>query len=531
MWPKLSEKIGAYTLEEKLRANTSEAFFIAKKKKDEFFLQLFAPFEAGPKSSEKIAEFISFATELEWLSHTHLLSLKEVSFYKQTPFLAYEKKPGVSLKSYIANSQHGIIEVVEYLSQIAEALDYLHSKNIVYGCLNPASIIVDEQEKKAYLVGFGDYLSKKLQLAQIHDDTASYSSPERLLQNPLDATSDVFSFACIVFECLSGEKPFSGANIHTVISNILAGHRESLLDHVTGATFSLETEFERALSKDRSERFRSCTQFMKAIRAAFQLGSPEVKASMPEVDLNTTSTQRSVSQDEEMRYVSVDQYQNRSSFLPKFFGIACLLGLIFFGYRFYQDRSHLGSFNSKPKQDLASLPKSKVRFSLKNEAIDEQKLVKEKLSEVSDEKLLAILRSKTFPVEMTIQAIDEAKSRKLPEFNSALDLLLFHPEASVKQRAIIAVQELKLPGKLSALYQLLEDENLAIKLQAIAAIVHYNSPNSVKVLKSSLTREENLELRSALQSAIDKLPTPENLYSNQSNTSTLTIQCKGNQCS
>src|SRR5258708_2070211 len=174
-------------------------------------------------SNEQFSErFEREARAVAALNHPHICQLYDVG----PNYLVIEFVEGTPLKGPLP-----LKEAVEYAGQILEALDAAHKKGITHRDLKPANILVTKQGIK--LLDFG--LAKQSAPLSETDATLTaaltskgqilgtlqYMSPEQLHGQEVDARSDLFSFGCVLYEMLTGNRAFEGRSSASVIAAIL----------------------------------------------------------------------------------------------------------------------------------------------------------------------------------------------------------------------------------------------------------------------------------------------------------------------
>ena len=119
---------------------------------------------------------------------------------------------GPDLKRLLADGPLDPLRANEILTQVASALDAAHAKGVLHRDVKPANILLDA-DGTAYLADFGIARSfapevTKLTRTGEYLGTLDYMAPERLVRDDVDAASDVYSLACVLFQCLTGRVPF-----------------------------------------------------------------------------------------------------------------------------------------------------------------------------------------------------------------------------------------------------------------------------------------------------------------------------------
>ena len=171
------------------------------------------------------------AQTIALLNHPNICTIYDVDDHEGRPFIAMERLDGTTLKVYMARKTLETAEIADIATQIAEALGVAHDKSVIHRDIKPGNIFIGDQGHVKVL-DFG--LARRLPTpddSHIVTDgstipgrplgTASYMAPERILQMPLDARSDLFSLGVVIYEMATGRLPFTGASTGETVTNIL----------------------------------------------------------------------------------------------------------------------------------------------------------------------------------------------------------------------------------------------------------------------------------------------------------------------
>jgi serine/threonine-protein kinase len=178
---------------------------------------------------------------------------------------------GRNLAQLLERGQLEVSRTLDLLSQIGDALDSAHRAGLVHRDVKPSNILVDPRGF-AYLVDFGIAAS-----ATQHDLTsagqvvgsASYMAPERLRSGPPpDSRSDVYSLACVLYQALTGSKPFSADEQLQLIAAHLHEPPPSLRRHRSDLPDSLDRVVRAGMAKDPAQRPATAPELMDAARSA-----------------------------------------------------------------------------------------------------------------------------------------------------------------------------------------------------------------------------------------------------------------------
>nr|WP_156270615.1 Stk1 family PASTA domain-containing Ser/Thr kinase [Kocuria sediminis] len=205
------------------------------------------------------------------------------------PFIVMEYVPGRTLRQLIHEDAVTPRDAVDITLGILDALEYSHRAGIVHRDIKPANVIVTP-ERQVKVMDFGiaravEDTSPALTQAQAVLGTAQYLSPEQARGESVDARSDLYSAACVLFEMLTGRAPFVGESSVDIAAQHVRDHppAPSELDPRIG--HRVDEFMAKALDKDREARFQDAGQMRRALR--------ELRPAVPE-DLEATQSLQAV---------------------------------------------------------------------------------------------------------------------------------------------------------------------------------------------------------------------------------------------
>ena len=205
------------------------------------------------------------------LSHPGIVTIYDVEQQGDLAYIAMEYVDGPTLDQVLSEAQPISPErMFSILGQTAVALDYAHQKGIVHRDIKPANIMI-ARDGTAKITDFGIAkitASDQLTMTGNIVGTPHYMSPEQVQGQPVDGRSDQFSLAVIAFEMLTGEKPYSGEHLTTVVYKIVA--EEPAAPHRLNPTIgvAIESVLRKSLSKKPDLRYPTCQEFARALEQA-----------------------------------------------------------------------------------------------------------------------------------------------------------------------------------------------------------------------------------------------------------------------
>jgi class 3 adenylate cyclase/tRNA A-37 threonylcarbamoyl transferase component Bud32 len=238
------------------------------------------------EAEEILARFQREARAAGRLSHPNVVAVYEYGQEGSMYFIAMEYIEGRELKDYFDKGERFTLpDVIRLMSQLLDALDAAGRKGIVHRDIKPSNVIVlEDGTLKVADFGIARIESSHLTQTGAAIGTPSYMSPEQLLGQPVDPRSDLFSAGVVLYQFLTGEKPFTGERATTVITKVLSENPAppSSLDVTLPKTFDAPTR--KALAKKPDDRFQTGREFADALRAAYEKRENEKKTRSPAGD-------------------------------------------------------------------------------------------------------------------------------------------------------------------------------------------------------------------------------------------------------
>jgi serine/threonine protein kinase/tetratricopeptide (TPR) repeat protein len=217
------------------------------------------------------------------LNHPHIVPLFDSGEAGGYLYYVMPVVDGETLRDrLLRDGQIPLEESLNLIRGIASALDYAHRQNIVHRDIQPENVMLQDGEAVVMDFGIGKAVSvaadDTLTQTGMVVGTPAYVSPEQAAgETRIDGRSDQYSLACVLFEMLSGRKPFSGPTAQSVISKRFSDPVPSLRAVFQSAPDEVENAVLRALSREAADRFATTVEFARAL-VATHLSTPDGSA-------------------------------------------------------------------------------------------------------------------------------------------------------------------------------------------------------------------------------------------------------------
>jgi hypothetical protein len=208
------------------------------------------------------------------LDHPHILTLIDSGSAGGLLYYVLPYVRGESLRDLLNREQQlGVEQALAITKHVASALDYAHRKGVVHRDIKPENILL--QEGEAMLADFGIALAvqesggSRLTETGLSLGTPHYMSPEQATgDRNVDARSDLYSLASVLYEMLVGEPPITGKTVQAVIAKLLTEPAMHVRTVRPTVPEPVDAAIAKALSKVPADRFASVAEFSRALEAA-----------------------------------------------------------------------------------------------------------------------------------------------------------------------------------------------------------------------------------------------------------------------
>ncbi|MFL6417454.1 MAG: serine/threonine-protein kinase [Bryobacteraceae bacterium] len=230
---------------------------------------------ADPAERERVRDrLLQEARAAGLLSHPNIITIYDVLEEESSAFIVMEFVEGPSLGDMLRGGQlPDSNRLLRYFGQIADALDYAHRKGVIHRDIKSANILISSEHDHSGLAKISDFgISKFISQDTTHSGTMigtpSYMAPEQIQGLPADGRSDQFSFAVVVYEMLTGTKPFRGESLATLFYQVCKQEAPPPHELNPSLPAPVDEVIARGLAKDSAGRFPSCSDFVSALSKA-----------------------------------------------------------------------------------------------------------------------------------------------------------------------------------------------------------------------------------------------------------------------
>src|SRR3954468_9901540 len=211
------------------------------------------------------------------LNHPHHLQVFHFGEEGDIACLVMEFIKGKELKSFFdASERFDLKEAVRIMAELCDALDFAHNAGIILRDIKPANVMIDAQARTK-LTAFGvarvqdsDKTSVERTQAGTMVGTPAYMSPEQITGGNIDKRTDVFSAGIILYQFLTGEKPFTGSGAWTIAKKIIQEEPPLPSSLNNAITPLFDAVVNKALSKNPETRYQSARELGAALKLAFE---------------------------------------------------------------------------------------------------------------------------------------------------------------------------------------------------------------------------------------------------------------------
>jgi serine/threonine protein kinase len=278
----VDQQFGNYRLLRLLGRGSFSHIYLARH--EYFHTQVVLKLLDGRRSDNEKAKFLAQASVLHELQHPHILQVIDFGMEGETAFLVMDYAPNGTLRQ---RHPHGELVppqmVACYVRQVASALHYVHQHKLIHRDVKPHNMLLGENDR-VMLSDFGiAVVSQSLDPLDPgfydFEGTVIYAAPEQLQGKPR-RNSDQYALGIVVYEWLSGTRPFRGS-FDEIVHQHLFVPPPSLLEQNPSLSPMIEQVVMKALAKEADERFSHVEDFANALIWAIEQGDADTSRQKP----------------------------------------------------------------------------------------------------------------------------------------------------------------------------------------------------------------------------------------------------------
>jgi len=245
--------------------------------------------DAFARDAGQLARFRREAQAVAALNHPNIVTIFSIEEHDAVPFMTMELIEGWTLDQELSGGGLSLARFFDIAIALAEALSAAHRKHIIHRDLKPANVMVTEDGNvkvldfglaravdQGLLSGADDVTSLGLTQAGTIVGTMPYMSPEQIEARSLDHRTDLFSLGVVLYELVTGLRPFCGDSSPALISSILRDHPKPIAERRADVPAEVCRLIDRCLEKEPRNRIHTASEILaelKASRLALETGA------------------------------------------------------------------------------------------------------------------------------------------------------------------------------------------------------------------------------------------------------------------
>ena len=263
--------IGRYKIESVLGSGGFGTVFLAFDEQLRRRVAIKVPRSRRINQTQFCNSFLSEARTLARLDHPHIVPVYDVGSTDEYPcFIVSKYIAGASLSRRLPHLDWSWQKRADVLADVAEALHYAHSSGLVHRDVKPGNVLLDESDQP-YLADFGLALSDEdydFSRSGVRVGTLMYMSPEQVRGEAhlVDGRADIFSLGVLMYELLTGTRPFAASSREQVMRSILERDATPLRQRNQSVPKELERICLRALERQKSQRYSTALDFATELK-------------------------------------------------------------------------------------------------------------------------------------------------------------------------------------------------------------------------------------------------------------------------
>jgi Tol biopolymer transport system component len=233
------------------------------------------------KDRDRLSRFKREAQAASALNHPNIITIYDIQEVDSTHIIATEFVEGETLRERLSRSAPSLSETLNIAIQVADAVSAAHKAGIIHRDIKPENVMIrPDGYVKVLDFGLAKSIETKVQIAGPDDSTKriatgsgiilgtiGYMSPEQARAQTIDARSDIFNLGVMLYEMVTGVKPFDGETTSDVLAAILKTDPPPITEYTPDAPPELIRIVNKAIRKDREQRYQVIQDFLLDLKS------------------------------------------------------------------------------------------------------------------------------------------------------------------------------------------------------------------------------------------------------------------------
>ena len=234
----------------------------------EVAVKLIPPTLLTPDTEERFRREAQLVAQMD---HAGIVSIYDLGNHEGSLFFVMPVVQGTTLRALLREGPLPLGDIVDMATQVAEALEYSHARDVIHRDIKPENIMLSRDETGAVRIRVMDFglaraaSETRLTRSGTVVGTLDYLSPEQVSSKTVDGRADLYALGTVLYECVMGEPPFSG-ELQSVLYRVV--HEIPQSPRSLGASVDAELEdlILTCLAKDPAQRPQRASELVEALR-------------------------------------------------------------------------------------------------------------------------------------------------------------------------------------------------------------------------------------------------------------------------
>jgi len=264
----IDRKLGPYRIVEQVGRGGMAIVYKAYQPAMDRYVALKVPVTFLLEDAQFRARFQGEARTIAQLEHPHVLPVHDFGEDDGLPYLVMRYVDGGTMRDHATRGLLPVEQSLRLCAEVAEALAYGHSKGVIHRDVKPANVLLDH-DGFALLADFGIATMVAPTVAQTDSvtlGTPSYMAPEQVSEKPVDARADIYALGIVLFELLTGRRPFDGETPRAIALKHVTDPIPPLRQINPALPDAAERIIVKAMAKDPADRYQSARDLSRDLR-------------------------------------------------------------------------------------------------------------------------------------------------------------------------------------------------------------------------------------------------------------------------